>query len=361
MLSIFFAALTGWLAVLELVADLLGWRGLRWGGPALRSLTLATAWRSLRALWQRGTGAGIGALLLLLPPALVLQGGLACLRNWQLDPRRRLRPGNYADRQIIRIDLPTALGPVPALYIAPHTHTDMAVCYVHGSGCDKVFYTWELADAFVERNMALLLIDLDGHGESPRPQAFPDLLHGVRGAVGWLRERYQRVGVMGLSLGGCVAARAVAEGMTVDALVIVEAPVYLHMESHHYRQETLLVFQPAVLRQLQYGSPCHLIRTWTDTPRIRGVIGTQPLIAALDLPGSLHHLAERPPDTPPLLLVYGGRDAIARPDQAAQVRQVQPAWAAFHIFPSSSHLSLAIDPRMFKLTGDWLVSHLRKA
>jgi pimeloyl-ACP methyl ester carboxylesterase len=354
------AAIGCWLVLLDLLADLLRWRGAQWGTASTRALALAALAAALRQMGRQSPGARVLALIAALPVALLLQLGLASLRHWRLDPRRRLLPGTTADRQVVRLDIPSAAGPVPALYVVPPAGAHAAVCYVHGSGSDKLFYTWNMTEALLERGMAVLLIDLDGHGESPRPQDFPAILAAARGAVAWLRERYTGVGVVGMSLGGCVAARAVAEGLAVDALAVVESPPYLRLSREIVRREVLRLVRPATLRQFRYGTPYYLARCWVDTPRIRARLSTWYLIDALDLLGSLRRIAadgaaEHTPPVP-LLLVYGGLDAIVPPERAAQVAQARPPWAAFYIFPDASHLSLSIDPRMLDLVCGWIAA-----
>ncbi len=345
------SALLFWLACFELLAIWRRWRGLRWSGPLLSRLLPLVLLRTWRSALHPVAG-------LLVLPAVALQGVLGSLRNWQFKPEHRLRPGRYPDRTISRLDIPTLSGPVPALHVVPAGGGSAAVCYAHGSGSDKDFYTWNMADALVARGLAVLIIDLDGHGESPRPQAFPAILENVNGAVHWLRAHYSKVGVIGTSMGGCIAARAVAEGAAVDALVIQGSPVYLRLTHAQVWLEALQLLQPAVFDQLREGSPYHHIRAWLDTPRIRARIGTRDLIAALDLIGSLRCIGQQPQPPTPLLLVYAANDTIVPRIQAEQVRLAVSGYAAFHLLPRASHLSLTIDPRLHNLVSTWLAAQL---
>jgi alpha-beta hydrolase superfamily lysophospholipase len=361
----FGSALFGWLSLFELLAALFGLRGLLLTHP---QVWCAVGWLLVwhaRHLRRSGT-AGWLTLLPALLPALLLHLLLATLRNRQLDPRRRLLPGSYADREITRLDVPTATGPVPALHIVPVGGTHAAVCVAHGSGCNKTFYAWELVDALLARGLALLLIDLDGHGESCRPQAFPDIVQNIVGPVAWLRARYERVGVIGNSLGGCVAARAVADGTAVDALVLLEAPPWLQLSRRQVAREVVGLLQPAIVRLTRAGSPYWIARAW-ESPRIRARIGTRELIDALDLPGSLRRITAGglpatgyDTDRLPLLLIYGAWDAIVSPQQAAQVRQAVPPGGTFHLLRYATHLSLPIDPRTLALVGHRLEAALRQ-
>ncbi|NJK82093.1 MAG: alpha/beta hydrolase [Chloroflexaceae bacterium] len=357
-LRLYLAGCAFWLTLFDLLAHLLNWRGLRWSGPGLYGLTLLLWLRSQRDLWREGALRGIGVLLLTLIPSVVAQLILASVRNWHYNPRQRLHPATYGDRTITRLDIPARHGPVPALYVVPAGGAVAAVSLAHGSGSDKVFYTWEIVDALIAEGIAVLLIDMDGHGESERPQRFPHIIYTVADAVGWLRERHSRVGAIGVSLGGCVSARATAEGMSVDALVIIGSPPQLHLEPWHVRREAIGLARYSALRQLQHGSPYHLVRAWTTTPPIRAAISTWDLIEALDLPGSLCHIGERDDVQVPLLLVYGDSDALIPPASRAQIQAALPSWGQFHLLKRTTHLSLSIDPRMNRLVSAWLARHL---
>jgi pimeloyl-ACP methyl ester carboxylesterase len=344
-----------WLACFELLARQRRWHGLRTLGNthAERVLPLAALLLTLPQLRRAPVRHALTAL-----PALIAHAAFASLRNHTLDPLRRLVPGHHADRHIDRVDIAMETGHMPALHITPHAPGAMAVCVLHGSGCDKTYYAWRMADAFVSRGIAVLLVDLDGHGESPRIQQFPDMLDNAVRGVEWLHERYAQVGLVGVSLGGCLAARAVADGLAVDALALLEAPPYLHFTPRHVRREALALGAPFLLDLFGESTPFHLGATIYDlvrvqrVPRIRCTIGTVELIAALDLAGSLARI------TAPVLLVYGERDAIVRPDQAALVRGAAPPHALFVTIPEASHLSLILHPGALERLGSWMAGRL---
>ncbi len=349
----FFRALLGWLGLFEMLAGLIKLRGLVWSDLRLRGmggvLPLA-AWRDLRG-WP-----GLIALAMSLPAAVLLQAGLASLRNWRLNPLDRLSPGDYADRRIRRIDVPTSTGGVPALEIVPRGGSRAVVCVAHGSGCDKYFYAWSLVDELLGRGFALLLIDLDGHGESPRPQAFPTIVTSVRNCLDWLQARYERVALLGMSLGGCVAARTVAEGAAVAGLALLEAPLRVRLSEADRRKvvqdEMLRLLRPALLPLLRDGSAYHIARAWS-TSGIRAEIGTWDLFDALDLAASLRRIAADEA-TPPLLAVYGSWDTLIPPAMTEQVRTLLPPGAEYHMLARASHISLPIEERTLRIVGEWM-------
>lgn len=191
--------------VCEFLSDIRGWRGLSWGHPALRPLLALAA----LALHPRNTPWRQRALALALAafPALLVQATAAGLRRRSLDSRAMLKPGLYDDCTVARVDIPMPEAFMPGLYVVPRAGAQAAVAVLHGSGCDKTYFAWRLTNALLRQRMAVLLVDLDGHGENPRLQRYPQMLECAVESVRWLRARHPRVGIVGISLGGCLAAR----------------------------------------------------------------------------------------------------------------------------------------------------------
>ena len=346
MLDLFLRALLFWLTLFEMIAGWRRWWGLSWLGPAAPRGLLLALLVALRGQ-RKSSGRWAASLALALPPALLIQIVAGSLRNPQLNPLLRLRPGRYDQYMIERLEIPMREDYLPALHVVPRGGADAVVCVLHGSGCDKTSYAWRLVDTLAERGLALLLIDLDGHGENPRAQSFPAITENAEAAVAWLRARYARVGLLGVSLGGCVAARAVADGVAVDALVVLEAPPLLHYTQADVYREAIALLRPYLLDIFNDCTAQALIKAW-EYPPIRAVISTWDLIEALDVCGSLAQI-----DTP-MLLVYGASDAIVKPAQAAQVWAALPTDAVFHLVPGASHLTIILTPQALQIVGQWL-------
>jgi len=341
----FLRAILFWLGLFEPLAHWRGWRGLSWTdrrGATLAALLTPLALVGMPSGWGRRTL----SLILAAPVALVMQAAASSLRNRALDPLSRLRPGPHSDRIVTDLHIAMSEGYLPAISIAPQAGTTMAVCLLHGSGDHKTAYTWWMVDALLAHGIATLLVDLDGHGDNPRPQRFPGITEDVTAAVGWLRERYAYVGVLGLSLGGCVAARAIADGAPVDALVLMEAPPRLQYTRADMRREGMSLLYPSVLVVFQDCTAYQIARSWSTAP-IRAAISTWDLIETLDLLGSLPRISV------PLLAVYGGSDAIVKPAQALQVRDALPHGAAFRLVPGASHLTLFLRPDIQQAVAAW--------
>ena len=339
-------ALVFWLGVFELLAGWRGWRGLSWLGLR-RGELLAAALPPVALAGMRGGRLGRALMLVLAAPlALLIQLLAASLRNRALDPLRRLRPGLHAGRVVTDVHISMPEGYLPAIEIAPAAGGHMAVCLLHGSGDHKTAYTWWMVDALLGHGIATLLVDLDGHGENPRPQRFPQMIEDAAVPVGWLRQRYARVGVLGLSLGGCIAARAVADGAPADALVLMEAPPRLEFTRADMWREAWSLLRPRVLDIFRDSTALQIARSWATAP-IRAQISTWDLIDALDLLGSLPRIGV------PLLALYGGSDAIVKPRQARQVRDALPPGATFRLVPGASHLSLFLSQETQQQVADW--------
>ncbi|RRR77251.1 MAG: alpha/beta hydrolase [Candidatus Viridilinea halotolerans] len=348
------AALTCWLCLFDWLALRTGLRGLRWGGGRF---TLGLGLAAL--LWGRPHGRTLAAAL---PLSLGLHMGLAMWRQRALDPLAQLAPGVYRDRNITRLDLAGPHGPVPALHVVPTEGAQRALCVVHGSGCDKRFYAWRLVEVLVQHGFAVLLVDLDGHGESPRAQAFPAIVGSVTGPMAWLRNQYAWVGLLGMSLGGAVAVRAVAEGAQPDALVLWVTPPRLRLNHAAYRRaqrlEALRIVRRPLLHLFRDGAPQHIVAAW-QTSGIRAQIGTWDLFAALDVLGSLARV--KPKATrPPLLLYYAGRDAVLPADSMAEMANATAGWGDVRLVPGASHVSLPIELAVIEGTVEWLGEAMRR-
>jgi alpha-beta hydrolase superfamily lysophospholipase len=352
MISLIMRALLFWLALFELAARRNGWWGLSWAGALVpgRLLLALPPFAWLGARTSRGRAAASMALALV--PALVVQAAASSLRNRALNPAMRLQPGRHADRTVEHIRLPMREGYLPALHLVPLAGARAAVCVLHGSGDHKAAYTWWFADPLLARGIAELQVDLDGHGENPRPQRFPDMLDDLFVAAGWLRQRYARVGALGISLGAAVAARAVADGADIDALAALEAPPRLILSKADMRREALALARPRLLQAFRDCTVEHLARAWPSAP-IRAEISTWDLFDALDLLGSLPRIAV------PTLLMYGANDKIVKPEQAEQARRAASPGARFRLVPGASHLTLIVDPAVMREVAEWFVEQFR--
>lgn len=336
----------------EIGASKANWRGLSLLGRRRLPLTLAllmlTGWLLVRqitglAWWQVALGVPLGLMLFV---------GVAAWRHRKRTPNAIFVQGERDGRRIQHVAIPIENGPMPGILVEPSSSSTSALLIVHGAGDHKTFYAWPRLHEFAGAGFVVLAIDVDGHGENPRVLSVPDVLEDVRASVAWLRERYARVAVLGISQGGCIAARAVAEGVTVDALVIMEAPITVHVTQAVIRREARIVAHPAAWALHSDVGTLGLIQGWKTTPQ-RTRIGTVQLIEWLDIVGSVQRV------TCPLLLCYAGSDAVVPREQAHTIAAAAPPHARFMLVPRATHLSLSIDRRVLRRIAAWL--HEQKA
>ena len=109
----------------------------------------------------------------------------------------------------------------------PATDDRLGCVVVHGfTGSSRHAAVQRICTALGDAGMAVLAPDLRGHGRSGGLSTAGDLeVHDVAAAVAWLREAgYERVAVLGWSMGGSIVLRYAGLGGDADAVVSVSSP-----------------------------------------------------------------------------------------------------------------------------------------
>jgi len=336
------------LLIYDGITAVLGWRGLRiTTTPALIPFLLAAAAMGVTAY---GAGparltafVGGGVAILAIPVYLAV----AALRTRSFRPDEWAEAGDYGWYDVNRIDLPAAQGSIPALLYMPGSDARGAIVLIHGAGAHKTFYTWPIVDILLQANFAVCAIDLDGHGANQRVLDYPSVLEDVEAAVIWLQPRWNFVGVCGISLGGCVAARSAAEGVAVDAIALFEAPIRVEYNQRVRRHEYWTLARHGAWALHRYAGTLPIVRSWATQPT-RTRIGTFELIEKLDLLQSLRDLRV------PCWLCYGASDWVVPLWQVERIKNVMPAGATLRVVPRATHLSLPLDPKSLRALAAWL-------
>lgn len=105
-----------------------------------------------------------------------------------------------------------------------------AVLFLHGfnsSKSDRFRFSFNLAQELSEVGIASLRIDFRGCGESDGNFTDMSITSQVEDAIAglkWLKERYEKIGIVGRSLGSGIALAAATQ-VKVDSLVLV-SPVF---------------------------------------------------------------------------------------------------------------------------------------
>jgi pimeloyl-ACP methyl ester carboxylesterase len=297
----------------------------------------------------------VWALILVLPASVL---ALACLVavgslvGRDLDSARFLRPGDWTEGNCRAVHIPNEGRVIPGLLITPPVQTDAAVCLVHGSGDNKTAFKWRLIGALLSRGLTVLAIDLAGHGENQTPQRWPDCTAEIPAALAWLRDQpgVRRVGLLGISMGGALSARA-AVTAEPDALALCETPISFHFRKAMVWREAWNTLRSPILDLMREITAWQIWRIW-DAGRVDCEIPLSDLIRRLDVPGQVAQL------TCPLHLVYGQRDDIAPPEHGRRLHQVTNTPTQLTIVSGASHLTLVLLPQTTNTLADWFAEHL---
>ena len=236
---------------------------------------------------------------------------------------------------------------VPALLFMPDQPTNAAVLFVHGAGNSKTRYSHRPIISLRHAGFAVLAIDLDGHGDNQRLFDVATVGDGVVAAVAWLYERYDRVAIYGVSLGGAVAARTVAHGVRVDALAIIEAPHQLDLAARPYQwSEFWALWRPAFWRSHDGVTPMQLAQQWNAKP-IRSKRPLKHIFDELNVCEAIQHI------TIPTLLLYSTDDWVA---QFAPILHCLPSSSqiTMHLYSGMAHLGVTMEQEPLDDAATWL-------
>ncbi len=141
-------------------------------------------------------------------------------------------PGKYG-LEYENVTFPARTGDATiAAWFIPSEENERVVIFVHGrdDSRTKAFagHFVEFANAFHEKGISVLMIDLRGHGESSDSRYTFGLKErkDVLGAVDWLEEKgYEpgKIGVFGYSLGAASVIGAAAEEEDIGAVAVDSA------------------------------------------------------------------------------------------------------------------------------------------
>jgi dipeptidyl aminopeptidase/acylaminoacyl peptidase len=204
---------------------------------------------------------------------------------WRFTTARRCAPAAFDGRaEPVSFSARDALARIDGWYIdADRPAADRpAVVFVHGKdGCrgdELKSPTFALAHCLADAGVAVLMIDLRGHGTSSRSR----MTYGERerfdvlGAVDWLRGRgHARIGVLGASMGAATALLAAAMEPAIAA-VVADSPFadFGRMIERQYRNLSRLpwFFLPGALLigRLLTGVDLRGVRPLDAAPRLAG-------------------------------------------------------------------------------------------
>ncbi|MBN1933825.1 MAG: alpha/beta fold hydrolase [Anaerolineae bacterium] len=358
-----------WLGAL--IGVVFGWLGLLQGQCVLRRLDgLSLAGRNRVAGIVLTIVLGLCGIILIafsplllvflfilpaLLPALAILIGLGWLRKTQLEPPLAGSPAVDDPWTAEPISFPDQLGTATGWFLKSVHSNGATVCWVHGVGDNSQTYKWVILRALAGAGFNVLTVDLPGHGARQDRFSLPGALGTVPAALAYLRGRPDvnpdRVGLLGVSLGGMLSIRALAGGAQVKTAVLLQVPCELHLSQKLWWTEALSAISLPTLNVFRRSSPRGLYRTWTPLsdfdPSLEAVINA---LHPEDYIGDALPL--------PLLFVYGGRDHVAPIEHGLCILEPAKQPKSFRIVRAASHVSLIFMQETAGLVRDWFINQL---
>lgn len=334
----------------------------RWAGVGLGLLLMGVGWLWLPMPAHPATWAA----LLWVVPSVAAAMALLLLGGSFIDPPEHpdsiFAPTHPQHGGCARFTIPTGDDDqtgIPAVLLKPlpHKTTSAAVCLLHGAGDTKTGFKWRLVRALLTEGLTVLSIDLPGHGDyRHHPLRYPDCLSALPAAVEFLRNQagIDRVGLLGISLGGAMALKWLARpGETVDALAVIAAPLSLNYSPALRRREARHAFTAPVGSIFREISVRQLRQSWQQGGYV-STLNTATLINLLNPLESIGRINKKIP----VALVYSHGDSISPPGFGTALQKVAPQ-AELFVFKKLSHVTLILSPAVNQTISRWLAHTLR--
>lgn len=255
------------------------------------------------------------------------------------------------------VEIPYEGGVLPALFV-PAQASGPAPCIVHLNGLDSTKESGyaKLAHGYAQRGIASLFCDQPGSGGALRLHDLPTLVEmerPVAACIDALERRSdvdpERIGVLGVSMGGYFAPRAAAFEPRLACCVVLGA-FYDFLE---------------VARTAGERGPEYANSTSDMQGQMIWVTGSADFGSAVGLLSgfTLDKVAER--IRCPLLVVHGGRDRQAPRDHGQKTYDAASEATRRDLFVLDDehggveHCSIDNVARARALTGDWIAEVLR--
>jgi alpha-beta hydrolase superfamily lysophospholipase len=276
-----------------------------------------------------------------------------------------------AGHRVEPCDVPLVDGFVPATRIEPDAWTGAAVLLAHGATTEDFAPYMFYVEALVARGIAVMAIELDGHGRNPRPFSPAGVATNVPAALEAVLARQGvdagRVGVLGVSLGAACAVKAVAEKRGIRAVCLVGMPVALDIGWRIKVSEFLGVLSPHIYGAMLRMDPARLFSFLVRPMRVlegERVVRRHILDAATPraIGTALHHFEPlgdaRALAETPVLLLHGAWDAIAPVDHGRRFAAAVGPTAAVVTVPARNHFTVMSCPMAVSAIRDFFEREL---
>lgn len=254
--------------------------------------------------------------------------------------------------------------PVPAVLLAHGTSAATPWAYIH------------YIRALLQRGVGVLFFELDGHASHPRALTGSGLAQTACDSLRWLSMQPEvdadRLGTMGISLGGSCALNASAATGLARAVALVSTPVRVRMPSGARLSEFVTTLNPEALEGFRVAPPHVLLRGLRGSIRIasetheRGFFEidilhglTEPVIdAAIQFLNPLDSAAQIQ-DTP-AIFVNGNWDRIAPAEQAFELGRQFRGPTEHLLVPRRNHFTVMTHQRVAHDVADWMLRWLSR-
>lgn len=298
-----------------------------------------------------------------------LANTLASTFHYDLDPTRRLvSPGADDLHTTEHLVLTPDDCRIPGMLFRPKAASGQAVLLGHGTGAELLLPNYRLIETMLARGITVMTFELDGHGDNPRPLGYPSCLACVPCVLAHLRGLEgvdpDRIGYLGISLGGVMGLHAAIEAPWLKAMVLIATPLKIDVSERSRLQEALGLLHPTIMPTLTEASVDHLLGILMNPVRFGEEAAYSLLdrecyesvgaiIAALD---PLAKACEAPPI--PTRLIQGEWDNVVPLETAYRLLDALPGPADLVTIPRKNHLTLLFHQPTAIAAAEWFEKHL---
>ncbi len=247
--------------------------------------------------------------------------------------------------------------PMPATLFKPNDWTGATVLLVCGAGDNRFSFKWVLFEKFLSKGIAVLTVDPPGHGDYMTvPSTVGNARAAMRAASDWLHGQagVRKVGVIGISFGGCQVADLAANDERIVALASIASPVALPSITRSVIVgEALKLIFPLNLALLLSISPRDV---WSEWKSIRGAWYGESLYDMIEM----FKMDEcvRKMGTRPTMFVHGTQDMAVPPSNARRLHDAAKAERKLLFIPQATHLTAILRTAPMQQVADWFAAKL---
>lgn len=274
-----------------------------------------------------------------------------------------LEPHDTAGHRVRRVSIPLGDHAMPGYMFTPRRWNGGTLALVHGVSAEMIAPYWKWLAAFLKGGYQVMTFELDGHGLNPRALCCPGIDEDVPAAVAYMRTLPDvdpdRIGLIGVSLGGACILNALGQVGPVKAIATVSTPHNIALTPLMMHLEALGTFNVELLPFALEASVEAMLEFLTKPMRWHGQghfdfldpraeAAIRDLIAYLD---PLSHAGDRA--DVPVLVMNGEWDQLAPAWQAKEIHDRVRGAKALSIVPRRNHFTIMGTPQAIDEVVGW--------